>query len=129
MFPRTTQKTTDYQENTKAKTKEHRLQEKGPHFTLQIDSTIEANKSIHRETKINEDAVRLNDRMLEIRAATVVCNHPQLGRYRASLQFFAKGGQLTLGGCIPSFYLKQLAQEALRSLEGVRRIENRIEVM
>ena len=35
---------------------------------------------------------------------------------------------LTLSGKLPSYYLKQLAQEALRNLVGIDRIENRIGV-
>lgn len=37
-------------------------------------------------------------------------------------------GQLYLEGKLPSFYLKQLAQETLRDLEGIKQIENRIVV-
>ena len=37
-------------------------------------------------------------------------------------------GVLTVVGCLPSFHLKQLAQTALRDLDGVTRIENQIEV-
>ncbi len=35
---------------------------------------------------------------------------------------------LRLEGCVPSFYLKQLAQEAVRDLKGIDRIENQIVV-
>ena len=35
---------------------------------------------------------------------------------------------LTLRGWLPSFYEKQIAQEAVRGLNGVRRIVNEIEV-
>ena len=37
-------------------------------------------------------------------------------------------GTLILRGQVPSFYEKQLAQEALRRLEGVDQIVNKIEV-
>ena len=37
-------------------------------------------------------------------------------------------GVLLLYGRLPSYYLKQLAQEAVRNLEGVEEIINRIEV-
>ncbi len=36
---------------------------------------------------------------------------------------------LTLAGAVPSFYLKQLAQIAVRHLDGVERISNRIDVL
>ncbi len=38
-------------------------------------------------------------------------------------------GVLTVCGRVPSFYLKQLAQTALRDVNGVTRIDNRIEVV
>lgn len=37
-------------------------------------------------------------------------------------------GVLTIGGRLPSFHLKQIAQTAVQDVEGVIRIENRIEV-
>jgi hypothetical protein len=37
-------------------------------------------------------------------------------------------GVLTLAGVVPSYYLKQLAQIAVRHLDGVKRISNLIEV-
>ncbi len=40
-----------------------------------------------------------------------------------------ENGVLTLGGRLPSFYLKQVAQIAVAQVEGVERIENRIEVI
>jgi osmotically-inducible protein OsmY len=38
-------------------------------------------------------------------------------------------GSVTLRGCVPTHYLKQLAQEIVGGTEGVRAIINRIEVM
>jgi len=38
-------------------------------------------------------------------------------------------GQLFLRGQVPSFYLKQLAQEAVVGMEGVRQVVNEIEVV
>jgi hypothetical protein len=37
-------------------------------------------------------------------------------------------GTMTLRGRVPSYYYKQLAQEALRYVEHVKRLVNRIEV-
>ena len=37
-------------------------------------------------------------------------------------------GVLTLGGRVPSYYLKQLAQSAVSKVDGVKRVENLIEV-
>jgi osmotically-inducible protein OsmY len=38
-------------------------------------------------------------------------------------------GVLTLTGCLPTYYLKQVAQEAISRIDGVERVENRIEVV
>src|SRR3954464_8381389 len=38
-------------------------------------------------------------------------------------------GVLTLWGRLPTYYLKQVAQEAVADIQGVRRIDNRIEVL
>ncbi len=38
-------------------------------------------------------------------------------------------GVLTLTGCLPTYYLKQMAQEAVARLDHVDRVENRIEVV
>lgn len=39
------------------------------------------------------------------------------------------GNRLCLDGCLPSYYLKQLAQEALRELSQFVQLENRIVVV
>ena len=38
-------------------------------------------------------------------------------------------GVLTLRGCVPSYYLKQIAQETLAPLEGLAQIDNQIDVV
>jgi BON domain len=42
---------------------------------------------------------------------------------------FAGRDELYLHGCLPSHYLKQLAQEIALGVEGVRRVINRISVL
>ena len=39
-----------------------------------------------------------------------------------------RGGSLVLRGCLPSYYLKQMAQTAVAHLDGVQQVVNRIEV-
>ena len=51
-------------------------------------------------------------------------SHPSI----RDLQCSYRDGVLTLGGCVPSYYLKQLAQTAAQETEGVQRVDNRIEV-
>ena len=45
-----------------------------------------------------------------------------------NLRFEASEGRVTLHGTVHSYYQKQMAQEALRRLEGVQTIDNQIEV-
>jgi osmotically-inducible protein OsmY len=40
-----------------------------------------------------------------------------------------ENGRLVLHGQVPSFYFKQLAQEAVANLDGVRQVVNEIEVI
>jgi osmotically-inducible protein OsmY len=40
-----------------------------------------------------------------------------------------RDGVLVLRGCLPTYYLKQVAQEAVAHLEGLKRIENQIQVV
>jgi hypothetical protein len=47
----------------------------------------------------------------------------------AAVDFTFVGGILIITGRVPSFYLKQLVQEALSDIEGVQGIENRIDVV
>lgn len=46
----------------------------------------------------------------------------------ANLTCRCKAGMLTLTGTLPSFYLKQVAQETVRGLESVDRVVNRVRV-
>jgi hypothetical protein len=45
-----------------------------------------------------------------------------------NLRFEAAAGLVTLRGTVGTFYQKQLAQEALRRVDGVERIDNELEV-
>ena len=45
------------------------------------------------------------------------------------LRFEAQDGRVLLHGHVASFFQKQMAQEALRRIDGVREIDNRLEVV
>jgi len=38
-------------------------------------------------------------------------------------------GVLVLRGCLPTYYLKQIAQEVVADLEGVESVDNQIQIM
>ena len=54
--------------------------------------------------------------------------HPHFHGSSQFLRFELLDGVLRLNGCLPSFFLKQLAQEAMRDVEGVDAIDNCIVV-
>ena len=55
--------------------------------------------------------------------------HPHFHGHTSQLQIKQSGSTLCLTGQLPSFYLKQLVQEALRGLPGVQEIDNGIDVV
>ena len=57
--------------------------------------------------------------------AAIEANPYLLGR---KLRFEAEQGRVVLRGMVSSYFQKQMAQEALRHLQGVREIENQLEV-
>lgn len=59
-------------------------------------------------------------------ASELIVRHPHLHQRRVHLR--ADGGHLVLQGRVKSFFEKQMAQEALRTIDGVRTIDNQLEV-
>ncbi len=47
---------------------------------------------------------------------------------RRNLRFEASEGRVTLKGVVRSYFQKQMAQEALRELDGIEEIYNELEV-
>ena len=47
---------------------------------------------------------------------------------RRHLRFEAKEGHVTIKGTVGSFFQKQMAQEAVRHIDGVNEISNQLEV-
>jgi osmotically-inducible protein OsmY len=77
-----------------------------------IEPEAEAHNSQVRITELVEQCLRSN---------------PYLALKTVSCDWL--DGVLVLRGCLPSYYLKQIAQEAVASLEGVERIDNQIQVV
>jgi osmotically-inducible protein OsmY len=69
-----------------------------------------------------------------------LCNQPILDKLvaealnqsphfsRRTVRFETQEGDVVLRGTVKSYYHKQMAQEVLRRVDGVRRIENQLEV-
>ncbi len=66
------------------------------------------------------------DRNIEMRATCLLDRHPHFRGRGQWIRCRCRNGRLVLSGRLPSFYLKQVAQESLRMLDGVDHIENRI---
>jgi osmotically-inducible protein OsmY len=60
-------------------------------------------------------------------ARSRLLGNPYLALRNVSCEYHE--GVLTLRGCLPSYHLKQVAQTAVASLDGVERVVNEIEVL
>jgi osmotically-inducible protein OsmY len=63
---------------------------------------------------------------LDARISSVMSAHPHLKQRK--LRFETQQGHVVLRGVVNSYYQKQMAQEAVRRVEGVHSIENHLEV-
>jgi hypothetical protein len=60
-------------------------------------------------------------------AERALCNSPYLALRNVACD--CRDGVLTLRGCLPTYYLKQVAQAVAARVEGVRQVVNDIEVL
>jgi osmotically-inducible protein OsmY len=63
---------------------------------------------------------------LDHRVLTALERNPYLTR--RNLRFETEQGRVTLRGVVASYFQKQMAQEAIRNVEGVAEIANELEV-
>jgi osmotically-inducible protein OsmY len=66
------------------------------------------------------------DALLVDRARTALERSPHLARKQVRIE--AEQGRLVLHGIVGSYFLKQIAQETLRKVDGVEQIENLLQV-
>jgi osmotically-inducible protein OsmY len=66
------------------------------------------------------------DTPLDDRVLTALERNPYVGR--RSLRFETSAGRVTLKGVVNTYFQKQMAQEALRNVDGVAEIANELEV-
>ena len=62
------------------------------------------------------------------RAQSLVNAHTHFAGRAYGFEFIVRGDVLIVRGSVPSFYLKQVLQNALKDLEGVRWIDNQVTV-
>ena len=73
-----------------------------------------------------EAAPQFLENLLDDRVSAALLRSPHyLGR---SVRLEANEGQVVLHGVVESYYQKQVAQEIARRVDGVRRVDNRLEV-
>ncbi|MFV2070844.1 MAG: BON domain-containing protein [Pirellulales bacterium] len=66
---------------------------------------------------------------VEAIAARILAQHPLFCGRTAIIDVEYRQGTLTISGRVPSFYLKQVVQELFRQLDGVERVDNRVDVV
>jgi hypothetical protein len=66
---------------------------------------------------------------VEQAAYEIVASHSCFHGRAREFEFERSGEVLTIRGCVPTFYLKQVLQGLLRNLRGVERIDNRVDVV
>lgn len=69
------------------------------------------------------------NREIEQRAQALVNAHSLFTRRASKFKYRCEADVLTVNGNVPTFYLKQVLQSILQTVEGVRRIENEVEVV
>jgi hypothetical protein len=65
---------------------------------------------------------------VEMLAEELLQQHPHFRGRQHLVRFRCQGKCLTIEGHLPSYFMKQLAQEAIRSLSGLETIDNQIAV-
>ena len=86
------------------------------------------------ESTIDEDYIRIDstaklsgDVLQRVRGRLSQSCH--FTRHWREIDCDYREGILTLRGCVPTFYLKQVLQSILKDLPGVRRVDNRVDVV
>jgi hypothetical protein len=83
---------------------------------------------------VQDYTTRKNNRMmrqadLENLAHKVLARHCHFRGRDDTLQIEQHDDVLVVRGCVPSFYLKQVLQTALMELDGVRWVDNQVDVV
>lgn len=83
----------------------------------------------NRESKWDPKFVLVLEREIEHQASRVISSHPHFRGRCHWLRFHCRNGCLRISGKLPTYYLKQLVQEALRDIAGIEKIDNEIHVL
>jgi hypothetical protein len=91
-----------------------------------IHESPKAGLTERKRSAADDDHMMRDDIMVEM--VYQALNDTSYGQLR-KLQVCCVKGRITLTGCLPTYYLKQLAQSVTRSVTGVLKIENDVEVV
>jgi hypothetical protein len=72
---------------------------------------------------------RIRDVAIEEQAYHIVDTHQHFYRRASRFVIRCDEGILMVRGSVPSFYLKQVLQNALQDLPGIRAVDNRVTVV
>lgn len=89
---------------------------------------VETGRDFRFETGFREEVEETPCMVVEKAVYQALSNNPHLCRRRFQCQADERGA-ITLHGKVDSWYQKQLAQEAIRHVNGVNRIYNELEVL
>lgn len=64
--------------------------------------------------------------LLAERVDTAIQRNPHLIGHIVRIEM--RAGRVVLSGVVPSYYQKQIAQEVVRSVDGVEQVENQLQV-
>jgi hypothetical protein len=65
----------------------------------------------------------------EVRARRALDHHVHFRGRSDGFQFECRDGVLTVRGRVPSFYLKEVLDNILKRIDGVRYVENQVDVV
>jgi hypothetical protein len=82
-----------------------------------------------RDSTPRRDSRQLRKADVRQLAREVVAQHSHFHGRAGSFQFVQRDDTLVVRGCVPSFYLKQVLQTVLRTVDGVRSIDNQVDVV
>jgi osmotically-inducible protein OsmY len=71
----------------------------------------------------------IRDAEIEEQAYRIIDSHQHFHRRADRFVFECEDGVLSVWGCVPTFYLKQVLQNTLQLVPGVRTVENHVTVV
>jgi osmotically-inducible protein OsmY len=92
-------------------------------------ATDEHSRSPQEHIEPKRELAALADDVVVGNAYQVLADCNRFRGRSESFKIAHSNGVLTIAGCVPSFYLKQLLQEVLKRVDGVQHIDNQVDVV